>query len=319
MKKIIAPVSRKNILEELTYEKFVRKTNNGGNELYIVNYVNSPMIMREIGRLREISFRAAGGGTGKEIDIDEFDTSEYPYQQLIVWDPDAREILGGYRFILGQGPDGKEMIPEMLATSEMFRFSDQFIREYLPLTIELGRSFVQPDYQSTARSRKSLYALDNLWDGLGALVVMNPHVKYFFGKVTMYPHFNRKARNMILHFLNEHFPDPDNLITPIKPVCIEADEKEVSEFFSGETFRDNYKILSQKVRALGENIPPLFNAYINLSDSLRVFGTAVNKSFGNVEETAMMVTIPDIYPSKVERHISTFDLDKDERVREDDQ
>ncbi len=306
MENIIPKVPRDEILAELTEEKFIRRTNNGGNELYRVNHQDSPAIMREIGRLREISFRAAGGGTGKEIDIDEFDISDHPYQQLIVWDPDTREILGGYRYILCQHPQTGCIKPQMLATSELFHFSDKFIEHYLPYTIELGRSFVQPDYQSTGLSRKSVYVLDNLWDGLGALVVLHPRMKYFFGKVTMYPHFNRKARNMILNFLLKYFPDPDKLVTPIEPVRIEVDEEEMKEIDSGVTFKEKYKALSQKVRANGENIPPLFNAYINLSSSLRVFGTAINEYFGQVEETGMMVTISDIYLAKAERHVYTF-------------
>lgn len=306
MKEIIAHVDRELIIKELTREKFIRKTNNGGNELYVITYHDSPDTMKEIGRLREISFRAAGGGTGDEIDIDSFDTSDNPYFQLIVWDPDAKEILGGYRFFLCKVPRPGCLNPSLLATSELFRFSGEFIRDYLPYTIELGRSFVQPDYQSTSRSRKSLYALDNLWDGLGALVKNNPLVKYFFGKVTMYPHFNREARNLILHFMTHYFPDPDRLVVPINPVIPEVDKDEMEKIFTGRFFKENYRILSQRVRALGEVIPPLFNAYINLTHSMRCFGTAINEHFGKVEETGLMITIHDIYASKVERHVDTF-------------
>lgn len=214
MEEIIAPISKEILKSELTEDKRLRFTNKSNNEIYIITHQDSPNVMREIGRLREIAFRAAGGGTGLPLDIDEYDTMENPYKQLIVWNPEAEEILGGYRYLLGTDVQFDEKGKPILATSHMFNFSDKFIKEYLPTTIELGRSFVTLEYQSTRAGSKGLFALDNLWDGLGALTVVMPNVKYFFGKVTMYPSYNRKGRDMILHFLNKHFEDKDGLITP---------------------------------------------------------------------------------------------------------
>ncbi len=305
-KDIIPPIPTELIEEELTDEKFVRKTNYGGNLLYIVTAHDSPNTMREIGRLREISFRAAGGGTGAEVDIDEFDTSDDPYHQLIVWDPHHREILGGYRFYVPiKNAVGKDIV-KRLSTSHLFNFSDKFVNEYLPYTIELGRSFVQPAYQSTSRVRKGIYALDNLWDGLGALLVHNPDKKYFFGKVTMYTHFNKNARNVILYFLKKHFGDKENLVTPIEPLKIEWDVTEMERIFTGENYKENYKILSKLVRSYHENIPPLINAYMNLSPTMKSFGTIINQYFGNVEETGILITIADLYQDKIQRHVSTY-------------
>ena len=304
MEPITDPVSRDKIIEELTPSRFVRKTNNAGNELYIIDHFNSPNIINEIGRIRELSFRSAGGGTGKKIDLDDFDVSDEPYKQLIVWDPKFREILGGYRYYIP--PADKPVNPERFATSRLFDFSDRFIKEYLPFMIELGRSFVQPAYQSTARARKGLFALDNLWDGLGAIMVDNPKMKYFFGKVTMYRRFNQEARNMIIYFLRTYFPDPENLITPREPLDLKMDIDKLNKTFSGNNYKEDYKILSQQVRKMMEVIPPLINAYMNLSPSMRVFGTVINPSFGEVEETGLMVTMSDLYKKKVERHISTY-------------
>jgi hypothetical protein len=297
MEPVIPPVARKAILQELTAEKFVRYTNNGGNKLYVVTAHDSPHIMREIGRLREISFRAAGGGTGKSTDIDNFDTNDNPYKQLIVWNPKAKEILGGYRYIYTG--NSKE---EELATSEIFSFSEKFVDKYLPRTIELGRSFVQPNYQSTQLRSKGLYALDNLWDGLGALVLRYPEVNYFFGKVTMYVSYNTEARNLLLYFLRKHFADHDNLVTPIHPLEMSIDEERMKTIFVGDNYKDDYLILQKKVRALGENIPPLINSYMKLSPSMKVFGTAVNPYFGDVEETGILIKISDIYAEKIERY-----------------
>jgi hypothetical protein len=306
MKEIIPPVDKKLIISELNEERFVRKTNNGNNEIYIINHFNAPNVMREIGRLREITFRDAGGGTGEEIDIDEFDHSEIPFQQLIVWQPDDQEIVGGYRYIhcsdLKVDPDGTVHSP----TAELFRFSRKFIDEYFLTTIELGRSFVQPNYQPNINIRRGMYSLDNLWDGLGAVMVDNPGIRYFFGKITMYPHFNSLARDMILYFMKKYFPDPDNLMEPYEPLELSTNEDVLKNIFTGGSYDKDYKILVQYVRNLKENIPPLVNAYMNLSATMRTFGTAINHHFGEVEETGILVTIGDIYDFKVERHLSSY-------------
>lgn len=309
MEKIIEAVDKKLIKAELTEEKRLRMTNKSHNHIYIVTYQDSPNILREIGRLREIAFRAAGGGTGKSIDLDEYDFMEDAYKQLIVWDPEAGEILGGYRYILGTDIKMKEGTPQ-IATSHLFNFSTDFIDNYLPTTIELGRSFVTLEYQSTRAGRKGLFALDNLWDGLGALTVIMPSVKYFFGKVTMYPSYHRVGRDMILYFLQKHFGDEENLITPIKPLRIEADERELSNLFCHNSFKDDYKVLNAEIRKLGFNIPPLVNAYMGLSPTMKMFGTAINYGFGDVEETGILIAVDEILEEKRMRHIESFVNDR---------
>lgn len=303
---IIDAVPVDDLERELTPDKFLRTTNKGGNHIYIVDAFNSPAVMREIGRLREIAFRAAGGGTGKACDIDQYDTMDPPCRQLIVWDPEAKEIVGGYRFIIGEDIKRDEHGVPRIATSHMFRFSNRFIDEFLPNTLELGRSFVRLEKQSTRVDVKSLYALDNLWDGLGALTVVYPQVKYLFGKVTMYPSYNRRCRDYILYFLNKHFPDPDNLVTPITPLATDIDAAEMEQIFTGDSFKEDYKILNHLVREAGINIPPLVNAYMSLSPSMRMFGTAINDEFGNVEESGIFFAIEEIFEEKKGRHIGTY-------------
>lgn len=306
MKEIISKVPVEKIIAELTPEKKMRDTHKGGNEIYIVTAHDSPNIMLEIGRLREITFREAGGGTGKETDIDEYDTQEVPYKQLIVWNPDEKEILGGYRYLLcDQISYSKNGEPD-LATSHMFHFSEKFLHDYMPYTIELGRSFVQPVYQSSKAGAKALFALDNLWDGLGALTVDHPNMKYFFGKVTMYTHFNVKARDLILCFLRKYFGDYEHLIETKAQYKMDFDFSDVEHVFHGKDFKEDYKVLTRMVREYGENIPPLVNAYMNLSPTMRVFGTAVNDEFGDVEETGIILDIGDIYKAKKDRHIKTY-------------
>jgi len=306
MKDIIAPVPKEALLAELTPDKLMRKTNKGDNEIYIITHQDSPNVMLEIGRVRELTFRDAGGGMGEEVDIDEYDTCDDPYKQLIVWDPQALEIIGGYRYILCKDVPGDKNGIVRLATTHLFNFSEKFIKDYLPYTLELGRSFVQPHYQSSKAGAKALFALDNLWDGLGALIVDHPEIKYFFGKVTMYTHFHTQARNLIMYFFQKYFNDHDNLVTPIHPMDLGIDMAEMEKTFDGGSYKEDYKILSQKVREFGENIPPLINSYMNLSPSMKTFGTVINDHFGNVEETGIILTISDIYEAKKDRHIETY-------------
>ncbi len=315
MEEIIAPVDRELLKSELTEAKRLRMTNKSHNEIYVVTWQNSPHVVREIGRLREIAFRAAGGGTGLALDLDEFDTMENPYKQLVVWNPEAEEILGGYRYLLGSDvqltPEGQPV----LATSHMFHFSEEFMKNYMPYTIELGRSFVTLEYQSSRMGAKGLFALDNLWDGLGALTVIKPNVRYFFGKMTMYPSYDREARDMILFFLNKHFGDPDRLIIPVKPLKIESDPEELNRLFCKEDFKEDYRILNTEVRKRGLNIPPLVNAYMGLSPTMRMFGTGINYGFGDVEETGILIAVDEILAEKRVRHIDSFAREHPEAVK----
>jgi len=306
MQNVIDPVSRELIEAELTTERFLRQTNNGNNDIYVVNWHNAPNTLLEIGRLREISFRDAGGGTGMDHDLDDYDKCYNCFDQLIVWNPVDKEIVGGYRFIHGRDQkidkDGNLIGP----TGKLFRFSETFLKDYLPTSIELGRSFVQPNYQPMYNIRKGMYSLDNIWDGLGAIIVDNPDIRYFFGKITMYPHFNRPARDMILYFLHRYFPDNDKFAWPFNPLESELDSEALDLIFTGSSYEENYRILVQEVRQRKENIPPLVNAYMNLSSTMRTFGTAINYGFGDVEETGIMITISDIYDMKKSRHLDSY-------------
>ena len=306
MEAIIEPVDVKLLEAELTRERFLRKTNKCDNEIYVVTRHNAPNVMLEIGRLREISFRTSGGGTGFSVDIDEYDSMETPYNQLIVWNPQAKEIIGGYRYMHGsEVPFDENNIPR-LTSSHLFSYSEKFIKEYLPCTIEFGRSFVRPEYQSTQMGSKSLFALDNLWDGLGALIIDFPKSKYFFGKATIYPSFGEEEQNLIFYFLDRYFSDKDQLLHPHKPLEITFEVKKMEEIFHGADYKENYHILKDEIRKRGKNIPPLINAYMALSPTMRTFGTTLNKEFGKVVETGLMITMEEIFEEKRIRHVQTY-------------
>lgn len=306
MQEIIAPIHVSLLKAELTEERRLRMTNKSNNEIYIVTAQDSPNTMLEIGRLREIAFREAGGGTGKEADIDEFDTMTGGYKQLIVWNPETEEIIGGYRYMLGDQVQFDSKGQPILATAHMFNFSERFIKDYLPYTIELARSFVRVEYQSSRAGFKGLYALDNLWDGLAAVVIVQPKARYLFGKMTMYPSYDRVARDMILYFLQKHFNDPENLIQARHPLKYETDVSGLKDLFVEDDLRADYRILNKAVRDRGLNIPPLINAYMNLSPTMRMFGTAINDEFGAVEETGIFIDTDQIFEEKRKRHFETF-------------
>ena len=307
MQQIISPVDKELLKEELRHKAhLLRHARKGGNDIYIFTAAICPNLMREVGRLREEAFREAGGGTGLSIDIDDYDTMEHPYWQLIVWNPTDEEVLGGYRYIFGPDIRLDEKGQPILATSHMFHFSEKFISDYLPYMLELGRSFVVVSHQSSRAGAKSLFTLDNLWDGLGALAVTLPNCRYYYGKFTMYPSYPTQGRNAILYFLKKHFPDHDHLVWPYEPLETHTDEAAMARLFTSDDFKDDYKVLNAECRRLGNSIPPLVNAYMCLSPTMKTFGTAINDEFGDVEESGILVTIADIWADKHQRYIESY-------------
>lgn len=307
MKPVIDAIPKEVLKQELTADKFLRPTNKAHNEIYIITAHNSPNVMREIGRLREISFRSGGGGTGNELDVDEYDYMEKPYYQLIVWDPLAEEIIGGYRYIPGIDVVFDEHGQPGFVMSHLFHFTPKFIKEYLPFTIELGRAFVQPDYQSSKMGMKSLFALDNLWDGLGALIHTLKDARYFIGKVTIYEHYPLTSRELIYAYMLRHFPDPDQMIYPKTPVSIRPETLAFADtIFEYKSITDDYKLLQKAVRGENETIPALINAYIGLTDTMRYFGTAFDPDFGSIYDAGIMITMADLLETKRKRYIEPY-------------
>lgn len=303
---IIDPVPRELLKKELTPDLLLRKTNRAGNELYVVTNENAPNVVREIGRLREIAFRAGGGGTGLSMDVDKFDLDPaYGYRQLVLWSPEDEAIMGGYRFVLGTDAVFDSSGQPIITSSHMFHFSRKFLRSYLPIAIELGRSFVSVEYQSSKAGAKSIYALDNLFDGLGALMVLYKDKKYLFGKMTIYPDYPREALDLIMVFLRKYFPDHQRLVRmgiPVKPLH----PQKYRPLFRGKTYQEGYRILNSEIRKRGLNIPPLVNSYMNLSPTMKYLGTGINDEFADVYDSGILVTFDDLYPEKKQRHVDSF-------------
>jgi len=305
MVSIIEPIDKKLILKELS-GKLLRKTQKANNEIYVVNAHNSPNVMNEIGRLREVSFRNSGGGSGNALDTDEFDFLPQPYEQLIVWNPDEKEIIGGYRFLHGSKVVFKNNIPQA-PMEHIFNFSEKFINDYLPQTIELGRAFIQPKYQSIKGGIKALFSLDNLWDGIGSMISLYPETQYLIGKVTIYPQMNEQARCAIIFYLSKFFPDRDNLFIPKNIEIIPKNYlHKFEKMFADGNAKENFKILNTFVKKKKESIPSLIRAYIDLSGSMRSFGTCVDADFGNIHDTGIMITIDEIYEDKKKRYLENY-------------
>ena len=308
MKNIIDPVPVELLKAELTKSKKLEDTNKGHNELYIVTWQDSPNVVTEIGRLREMTFRDAGGSTGNAIDLDEYDKMEKPYKQLIVWDPDNEAIIGGYRFLFGSDAVFDEKGQPIMASSHQFRFSQKFVDEYLPHVIELGRNFVAPEYQSSKNGAKSIFALDNLWDGLVAIIMKNPDLLYFFGKITIYPSYDHIARDLIYHFLWKHFGDKEELVRPWddQSVMPDSDPDLMNLIVNKDDLVEDYKLLRAAARMRGVNIPPNVTAYLSITSQMQMFGTAVNRLMHNIEDTAVLIPFDEIYHEKKSRHIGAY-------------
>ena len=305
---IIDSVDVQLLKSELNEKTFLRSTNRGNNEIYVVNNENAPNVLREIGRLREVSFRAVGGGSGKDCDLDHFDLEDKACYQLVVWNPEADEIIGGYRFTRWSMASFHENGQPYVNTEHLFDFSQEFIDKYFPYCIEMARAFVQPKYQSAQAGRKALFALDNLWDGIGGLVASDPSVKYLAGKVTIYSSSPEISRKAMIYYLDMCFGDRKGLITSKNPeTCTPEQEKMFKEMFIGATYKENYQILNNFVKSLDDTIPPLIHSYIGLSPTMKTFGTTFDPDFGDCYDTAMMITIDDIYEDKFDRYVASYD------------
>ena len=305
---LIPPVDPAKIEAELALIPPLRPTNHSRNLIYAFKGPEAPATMLEIGRLREEAFRKFNGGTGLPLDVDPHDYDPDGYTQLIVWDPRERKIIGGYRYILG-----REVIVQgtetNLASDEILLYSDIFITEYLPRCIELGRAFVRTDHQmKNGISPKSIFALDNLWDGLGALMLRHPEYKYFTGIVTIFREYDRQARDLILYFLNTHFRGTPGLITPRNPNGYTTSLARLKDVIRGEDKKEDARALRHAVKELGETIPPLINAYMNLSDSMQVFGITRGMGPVNYEDIAIMIPIDAIEEDKKKRHLDSYKL-----------
>ena len=265
--------------------------------IYTFDGVRLPRLMREVWRLREMSYREVGITLSDDVSGNAMDMDGV-CRQLVVWDDEARRLVGGYRYVVGADVVGCER----LSVSRYFALSQRFVSDFLPRAMELGRSFISPEYQSAA-GRHTIYALDALGEGLGR-VVEALDVRYLFGRVTLYPALCGEARDLLLGFMRYIFPPRERLLVARVPLGVGLSRFRCRQIFVGETLAENYRILLSRMRDLQSVVPPIISSYIRLSPSMQTFDVYENGDLGGVVEAAIMLTVEDFYDDIKRRYLS---------------
>lgn len=293
-KTIIHPIDRKRLKEELLASEQLGETSDG-KKIYLIHFDKAGQVMREIARLRELTFRRVGEGTGLKLDLDRFDRY---YRHIVLWDDDALEIIGSYRIgncqeiISTHGVDG-------LYTNTLFKYTDK-AQSYLQYGLELGRSFVQAKYWKTN-------ALDYLWQGIGAYVAKHPEVKYLLGPVSISNTYTEDAKNLLVYFYSKWFPGDASLAPHIAPYRIsQKKQDELAEIFTGKEYREDVRKLKEELKVLGFTIPILYKQYSELCEEggVSFIDFGVDKDFGDCIDGLILVQIEYLKESKRERYIS---------------
>ncbi|MEM9101288.1 MAG: GNAT family N-acyltransferase [Pseudomonadota bacterium] len=290
------PQDRQELMQAINECEKLGETNDGKKILLFQYKSEQSVILKELGRLREYTFRFVGEGTGKRFDNDEFD---YHYDHLILWDDKDLEVVGAYRFgntktILDtKGPEG-------LYTSSLYSFSPQ-MNVILEKGLELGRSFVQPKYWG----RRSL---DYLWFGIGAYLRKNPDIRYLFGTVSISASYNTFAREMMTYFYQLHFPYKERVAVSSSPFTINTDNLEnFKSLFKGESYSQDFKVLKEQLSHLGYSVPTLYKQYSELTTQggVEFLEFSIDQDFNNCLDGLVLVDIDQLKPNKRSRYIAS--------------
>jgi len=280
MTALIEPVDPGDIASEL--ETLTPLAHFRGLEIHGFAGDECPQTLREVGRLRELGFRAAGAGRNVACDLDDLDRGAGAYRQLITWDPDRREIVALYRYQLGE--HGARYGPRVFRTHQLFEYSQRFAGEFLPRAIELGRSVVNP-----AARRRGL-GLFALWTGLRALYDRHPELSCFFGNVTLYRQVPEVARDTIVSFLERLYPPPEPLLLARSALRFEVSRPLVIDDAARQALpNERIRILRDLLRPLGQPVPPILQSYLGLSNSIWFGQTALDQDFGDSLEIGIVV------------------------------
>lgn len=266
-----------------------------GKSIILYQSQRENCVIKEIGRLREISFRFVGEGSGKKRDIDIYD---FYYKHLIIWDNEQLEIAGAYR--LGVC---REIIATFdkkgLYTSTLFEFDDKF-DSYLNRGVELGRSFVQPKYWNSR-------ALDYLWQGIGAYLKSRPDIEYLFGAISLSDSFNLKAKGVLIYFYKRYFGSKDNLIKHKVPYIPSKEIEDYCEaIFVGDDYRANMRILKSELAFMGYTVPTLFKQYSELCEEggVAFLDFGYDKDFNNCIDGFIITDLTLLKDSKRKRYFA---------------
>ena len=285
---IALPENRKTLHEALKSDCEMLGTTSDGKVIYLYRYQQSSPIMRELGRLREITFRAVGEGTHQRRDVDQFDKT---YFHLILWDPSDLEIAGAYRF-----GDAKQLVKTSTSiySSTLFDYTEN-MQPYFDKGLELGRSFVQEKYWGKR-------SLDYLWMGIGAFLRNYPEYRYLFGPVTLSAQLPKTATDLIVSFYLHFFPDSDNVAHAKIPYQCAVQQVDA---FAGLTYKEALPVLKTKLANMNVAVPTLYKQYAELCEGEGVRFTAFNidPDFQNCVDGLVMVDITKLSDKKRKRYL----------------
>ncbi len=296
-KNIIHPIDRKLIKKELNKANILGTTDDN-KKIILTNKADSPNTLNEIARLRELTFRKVGEGTGKRYDLDLYDEH---YYHLIVWDETELEIVGAYRLGFGNEILNKNGI-QGFYTNSLFNFNTEFTNKYLPCAIELGRSFVQKKYWNTN-------VLFYLWQGIGAFLATNPQVKYLFGGVSISNSYPLEVRQMIVFVYNKWFGEKEVVVQSKNRFIIPDTELlRYNNLFVGNSFKDDYKILKQMLKPYNLTVPVLYKHYAELceQDGVKFLDFGVDRDFEDCIDGFIVIDVDKIKPEKKEKYVNYF-------------
>lgn len=293
---LIDPVPPEALEEELGKDKLILSFR--GVEVYALAGEEAPRTMREIGRIREREFRAVGAGRDVETDLDDLDFGLGAYRQLIAWDPEQRELVGAYRYLLCADASGDPSLARM-RTARLFDFSPAFVRDYLPYAVELGRSVVNRE------AKRAIMGLYTVWSGLGALMKEYADLRYFFGNFSVYSSYPRRARELLLRFLELNYGERIGLLRP--KAGLEWEYERAGAFpFVGDKSADHSALVAE-FSALGQSVPPILLSYLGATDDLRYLGTARDADFGGALECAILVPFATVNEKARSRFIDSYE------------
>lgn len=296
---IAAPENPQQLQEEFKCATIIGDTRDG-NRMYLVDYKPHSALIREIGRLRELAFRKVGEGSGHSRDLDIYDKN---YRHLVLWNCNNQEIAGAYR--IGEGKKLLEKFGEDgFYTRSLYRFTPSF-HPYLEESIELGRSFVHPNYWGKA-------SLDYLWQGLGAYLATQPHIRYLIGPVSMSADYPRELMNMLAYFYKRYYPSPEQLAIAKKPYLITADTiAELDTLFADKGRTTAFEFMQKYFINAGYKLPVLFKQYASLFDEggFQASAFSVDPDFGDCLDGLCMADLHKLKAAKRKRYVREIQID----------
>jgi hypothetical protein len=298
MENLASPVDKRALAREVAaLAPLVKKTPNG-DLIYDVSGEQAPLCMREISRLREVSFRRIGSGSGRPSDLDAFDVGAQAYRQLFVFSPRDNQIVAGLRHRRPTHPDDQHV-----ASSGIFDFSRQFRDEYLANMIDLGRMFVAPLGQGLSGGKRGIYSLDNLFLGVGAVVGRLPDIQYLFGRIVHSPLQSVALRDLVVSYLDIHHGDTLNLVRPRQASRRESSGSLIENVLSGHDPMADLRSLRRFAKSNGEGVSALLRAYLQMCPTLITFGTAADWELSGIEETCLLVPVAQTTAGKRARYL----------------